>query len=63
MRLDGRLRRTVPTVRSLGSLLGTVDPETVVSRVGPGRHRVSVVAVDRAGNRSLAATREFRVRP
>jgi hypothetical protein len=63
VRLDGRLRRTVPAVRALDRLLVAAEPETVFRGVRPGLHRVTIVAVDRAGNRSAAATRRFRSSP
>jgi hypothetical protein len=61
VRLDGRLRATIPTMRALGRLLVSVEPELVLRRVGPGHHRLEVVAIDRAGNRSAAAATRFRV--
>ena len=39
-----------------------VSPGTTLRKPPPGRHTVSVVAVDRAGNRGSAATRRFVVR-
>ena len=63
IRVDGRLRATRPTVRNLGSLLVSVEPELPLARLSLGSHRISVVAVDRAGNRSAPATRRFTVSP
>ena len=62
MRLDGRLRRTIPTVRALGTLLVSVEPVLALGRLRPVEHRVEIVAIDRAGNRSAPATRRFHIR-
>jgi hypothetical protein len=48
-------------VRSFGPQLGAVDPELPLGRLARGRHRVTVVASDRAGNRSRPGARVFRV--
>jgi hypothetical protein len=61
LRLDGGRARVVPAVRELGTLVVATDSALALGRLRPGRHRVSVVAVDRAGNRSPAAVRSFRV--
>jgi hypothetical protein len=58
--LDGRRRARVETVQALGRLLGGRDPELEL-RLGRGVHRVSVVAFDRAGNRSVPAMRRVRI--
>jgi hypothetical protein len=51
--VDGR-RVRVPAVRTVANLwIASEDRVTV--RVGRGRHRIAVVAVDRAGNRSTPA--------
>jgi hypothetical protein len=60
--LDGRTLRTLDAVRDYGTSLGEVNRELRLPRLAHGTHRVSVVAVDRAGNRGTAATRSFRVR-
>jgi hypothetical protein len=62
LRVDGRLRRTVQTVRAFERLLVAVEPEVSLGRLRPGLHRVSIVTVDRAGNRSASTTRRFIVR-
>jgi hypothetical protein len=59
--LDGRRARSVPAVRSLGTLVVATEPELDLGRLAPGVHRVAVRAVDRAGNRGPAAVRRFRV--
>jgi hypothetical protein len=59
--VDGRRRARLETVQELGRVLGGRDPELEL-RLAPGRRRIAVVAVDRAGNRSPAATRVVRVR-
>jgi hypothetical protein len=54
--VDGRRAGRVATVRrTAGILLPNDDRFTI--RVSKGEHRVAVVAVDRAGNKSRAATR------
>jgi gametolysin peptidase M11 len=53
VRVDGKLRATVA---------GDAPRQALLPRPRRGRHAVSVVAVDRAGNRSRAATSVFRVR-
>ena len=58
--VDGRRRARIVTVQELGRTLGGRDPELAL-RVRRGVHRVSVVAIDRAGNRSAAASRTVRV--
>jgi hypothetical protein len=62
VRLDGRLVRTLPAVQDTGSLLLPATLRLRLPRAARGAHRVSVVAVDRAGNRSPAALRSFRVK-
>jgi len=53
IRLDGRAR---PPVSAAG-------PRAVrFPSLGRGRHRVSITAIDRAGNRGTPATRAFRIR-
>lgn len=59
LRVDGRLRRTLPAVRVLGRLLVAAEPEVTLGRHRPGPHRVTIVAVDRAGNRSDPTSRRF----
>lgn len=54
--VDGRRAGRVPAVRSVAGLLVATDDRFSV-RFRPGRRRVSVVAVDRAGNRSRPARR------
>jgi hypothetical protein len=54
--VDGRRAGRVPSARMVAGLpIATEDSFAVRAR--PGRHRVRVVAIDRAGNRSRAATR------
>ena len=57
--VDGRRAGRVPAVRTVASLLVSTD-DSVAVRVGRGRHRLRVVAVDRAGNRSRPAGRIVR---
>ena len=57
--VDGRRASRVPAVRTVANLLVTTDDSLAV-RVGRGRHRVQLVVVDRAGNRSRAAVRIVR---
>ncbi len=57
--VDGRRAGRVPSVRTVANLLVTTD-DTLAVRVARGRHRVQVVAVDRAGNRSRPAVRIVR---
>jgi hypothetical protein len=57
--LDGRRARSVPAVRSLGTLVVSTEPELDLGRLAPGVHRVTVRAVDRAGNRGAAAVRRL----
>jgi hypothetical protein len=62
VRLDGVGVRVVPVLReaeSAGAEL-PVPPRTSF-RAAPGHHRVTVTAIDRAGNRGAAATKRFRV--
>lgn len=59
--VDGRRFRTVAAVQDLGSLLVPTNLELALPRLAKGTHRVTVVAVDRAGNRSKAASRSFRL--
>jgi hypothetical protein len=54
--VDGRRTSRVPAVRTVANLLVSAD-DSVAVRVGRGRHRLRVVAVDRAGNRSRSASR------
>jgi hypothetical protein len=54
--VDGRRAGRVPGVRTVANLLVAGDDSLSV-RVRPGRHRVAVVAIDRAGNRSRPAGR------
>jgi hypothetical protein len=61
IRLDRRPARLVQALRSLGTLVVSTEPELGLGRLAPGLHRVTVVAIDRAGNRSPAAVRQFRV--
>ena len=56
-----RIRVSVPTARVQGNDLVGVDAVHRV-RLPRGVHRVSVVAIDRAGNRGPTATRKVRVR-
>jgi hypothetical protein len=55
-----RVRVAVPTARVQGNDLVGVDPVHRV-RLPSGVHRVSVAAIDRAGNRGPTATRRVRV--
>jgi hypothetical protein len=58
--VDGRRVRRVSGVRRVaGVLVGNRDQLKL--RLRPGGHRVQVVAVDRTGNRSRAATRRVRI--
>jgi hypothetical protein len=52
--LDGRRLATIQAVRETAGL-PIVNDDRVTMRLSPGRRRVAVVAVDRAGNRSLPA--------
>ncbi len=54
--VDGRPVGRVPAVRGVANLLVATDDRMTV-RLRPGRHRVQVVAVDRAGNRSRPGVR------
>jgi hypothetical protein len=56
-----RVRVSVPTTRVQGTDLVGVDAIHRV-RLPSGVHRVSVAAIDRAGNRGSTATRKIRVR-
>jgi hypothetical protein len=49
--VDGRRASRVPAVRTVANLLVSTD-DSVAVRVGRGRHRLRVFAVDRAGNRA-----------
>ena len=60
--VDGRRVRRVQAVQFAGTVYLEAPREARYRRLGRGRHRVSVVAVDRAGNRSAAATRLVVVR-
>ena len=53
IRVDGKLRANIP---------GDAPRQALLPRPKRGRHVVSVVAVDRAGNRGRAATSVFTVR-
>jgi hypothetical protein len=57
--VDGRRAGRVPAVRTVANLLVVTDDRLAV-RVGRGRHRLQVVALDRAGNRSRPAGRIVR---
>ena len=57
--VDGRPAGRVPTVRTVANLAIATE-DTLAVRVGRGRHRLRVVAVDRAGNRSRPASRTVR---
>jgi hypothetical protein len=57
--VDGRRAGRVPAVRTVANLLVVTDDRFAV-RVGRGRHRLQVVALDRAGNRSRPAGRIVR---
>jgi hypothetical protein len=59
--VDGKALETVAAVQDLGSLLVPTNLELALPRLPRGPHRVAIVAVDRAGNRSKAATRSFRL--
>jgi hypothetical protein len=61
LRLDGGPARVVPAARGIGTLLVPVATRLRLTRLALGRHRLAVVAVDRAGNRSAPAVRSFRV--
>ena len=56
-----RILLAAAALEELGRALGGRDPELEL-RLAPGTRRIAVVAVDRAGNRSTAATRRVRVR-
>jgi hypothetical protein len=62
IRVDGRLTRTLPAARPLDTTLIAAPLYLRLGRLAPGSHRVAIVAVDRAGNRSLPALRRFVVR-
>lgn len=62
VRLDGGAARRVPVVREALGGAELPVPLRAAFRARPGRHRVTVAAVDRAGNRGPAAARSFRVR-
>ena len=57
--VDGRRVARVAAVRSVADLLITADDRVTV-RLSAGSHRVQVVAVDRAGNRSRPGVRMVR---
>jgi hypothetical protein len=61
VRVDRRPVRRVPAVTWLGELPALFTPQLRLGRLPLGRHRLSIVAVDRAGNRSRAAVRVFDV--
>lgn len=54
--VDGRRVGRVLSLRSVAGLFVATE-DRLTARVGPGRHRIKVVAVDRAGNRSRPAVR------
>jgi hypothetical protein len=60
--VDGRRVRRVPAVQIAGTLYLHGSREARYRALRRGRHRVTVVAVDRAGNRSRSATRTVVVR-
>jgi hypothetical protein len=62
IRVDGGPARRLPAVRGLDRVLIAAPLQMPLGRLAPGPHRVVVVAVDRAGNRSAAASRRFVVR-
>jgi hypothetical protein len=62
VRVDGRRIRRVPAVQIAGTLYLHGPRELRYTPLRRGRHRVAVVAVDRAGNRSAPATRNVAVR-
>ena len=57
--VDGRRAGRIPAFRTVANLLVTTDDRLAV-RVGRGRHRLHVIALDRAGNRSRPAGRILR---
>ncbi len=57
--VDGRRVARIAAVRTVASLLVATDDRVTV-RLTPGRHRIQVVAVDRAGNRSRPGARLVR---
>jgi hypothetical protein len=59
--VDGQMRAVVPTFEELGRLVLGREPALAL-RLRPGRHRIAVVAVDRAGNRSRPRARTVRIR-
>ena len=59
--VDGRLRRVVRAVAAAGPFFVLADRRAALGRLRAGMHTVSVVAVDRAGNRSRPGIRRFRV--
>jgi len=62
VRLDGRRIRTLAAVQDTGTLLLPATLMVRLPRLARGSHRVSVTAVDRAGNLGPAATRTVRVK-
>jgi hypothetical protein len=62
VRVDDGLPRTLPAVRAIDTVLVAAPLQLSLGRLAPGRHTVVVVAVDRAGNRSAPALRQFVVR-
>jgi hypothetical protein len=60
--VDGRLTRTLPAVRPLDTALIAAPLYLWLGRLATGQHTVAIVAVDRAGNRSLPMHRRFVVR-
>jgi hypothetical protein len=61
--VDRRPARRVSALDSISPTLYThAPPRLEYATLGRGRHRVRVVAVDRAGNRSRPAVRTFSVR-
>ena len=59
--VDGRRRAVVPTSEEVGRLVFGRDPEHAL-RLPRGMHRISILAVDRARNRSRATVRTVRIR-
>ena len=55
--LDGRRARRVPALVVAGTVYLETPRRARYPRLGRGRHRVRVVAIDRAGNRSRPAVR------
>ena len=62
MRVDGRRTRVVRGVTRAGRFLVASELRAPLGPLRPGRHRLELVAVDRADNRSEPAVRRFAVR-